>query len=203
MVTSDTVTVTTKKPDGYSFDAGQYAVVRVTTKNGQSLIRQYSFSSAPRNDGLELLVQHEPDGEVSTWFCRVAKVGDVIEISQPFGGFTLAGIAGPTLLIAGRVGIAPFISMMRESSSQALSLLYSVRSEEQVCFPELLTAHKTTIIKTGEMPRIDRAMLEAHIGLDPVVFVCGSKQFVDGICSELKELGVPEHDIRRELFTLQ
>jgi len=199
---SDTVAVRVDKPTGYDFRAGQYAVARVTI-GGQPLMRQYSFSSAPNDSQLELLIQHQPDGVVSSWFCKTAQVGDVIEISQPFGGFVLEDTERPVLLVAGRVGIAPFVSMLRESAPRSHSLLYSVKSDEQVCFPDLLTTHHATIVKTEERPRIDASMLKAHIGLKPIIYVCGSKQFVDGIASELSTLGVVAHDIRRELFTLQ
>ena len=107
---SDTVAVRVDKPTDYDFRAGQYAVARVTI-GGQPLMRQYSFSSAPHDSQLELLIQHQPDGVVSSWFCKTAQVGDVIEISQPFGGFVLEDTERPVLLVAGRVGIAPFVSM--------------------------------------------------------------------------------------------
>ena len=65
---SDTVAVRFKRPAGYQFRAGQYAIVRVKTDEDRQLIRQYSFTSAPDDDTLELLVQREPSGIVSNWF---------------------------------------------------------------------------------------------------------------------------------------
>ena len=60
---SDTVAVRFKRPAGYVFRAGQYAVVRTTLDGGRQLIRQYSFSSDPNDSMIELLIQREPIGE--------------------------------------------------------------------------------------------------------------------------------------------
>ena len=173
-------------------------------KDGRQLIRQYSFTSAPADDMLELLIQREPNGAVSNWFYDEAKPGDIVELSQPFGSFTLEPVGvRPVLLIAGRVGIAPFISMLREQQRKDLSLLYSVRTEDQVCFPDLLAQHDTKTIITAHKPRIDQTLLGPLLENKPLVYLCGSKQFVDAVMRYVLENGTPEHDVRRELFTLQ
>lgn len=201
---SDTVAVRFKRPAGYQFRAGQYAIVRATTSDGRQLIRQYSFASSPDEDALELLIQREPNGAVSNWFYNDAQIGDTVELSQPFGGFTLEATGKrPILLIAGRVGIAPYLSMLREAYRNNLSLLYSVRTEDQICFPELLKQHQTQIIITSHTPRIDATLLEPLLSGKPLIYLCGSKQFVDAIMQYLLENGAAEADIRRELFTLQ
>ena len=201
---ADTVAVRLKRPASYQFRAGQYAIVRTTTGEGRQLIRQYSFASAPDDAFLELLVQREPGGAVSNWFYDGAKAGDTIELSQPFGGFTLESAGKrPVLLIAGRVGVAPFLSMFREAYRDNLTLLYSVRTEDQICFPELLEQHRTQIIVTAHTPRIDKSFLGPLLKERPLVYICGSKQFVDAMMGYVLESGVPEADVRRELFTLQ
>lgn len=204
-IASDTVSVRLQRPNGYQFRAGQYAVIRVTTADGKSYMRQYSFSSAPADEDLELLVQHEPSGVVTTWFCDTAKPGDTLELSQSFGNFTLEAAPHnrPVLLIAGRIGIAPFISMLRDKKHRKVSVLYSVRTEAQVCFPELLEGYRATIVRTETSPRISTIFLKKMIADSPLVYVCGSKQFVDSITAALYELGVPLEDVKRELFTLQ
>src|SRR5690349_2718197 len=88
-VSIDTMAVGFKRPVGYEFRPGQYAVVRATLTGDTSTLRQYSFSSSPNDDRLELLIQLEPNGVVSSWFFNGAKVGDVVELSQPLGSFTL------------------------------------------------------------------------------------------------------------------
>lgn len=201
---TDTVALRFKRPSGYQFRAGQYAIVRVTTGDGRQLIRQYSFTSAPDDDLLELLVQREPGGAVSNWFYGDAAAGDTVELSQPFGGFTLEHTGKrPVLLIAGRVGVAPYLSMLREAYRSNLSLLYSVRTEDQICFPDLLEQHNVQVIVTSQTPRIDKTLLKPLLAGKPLIYLCGSKQFVDAIMQYVLENGAVETDVRRELFTLQ
>lgn len=203
-VTNDTVAVGFKRPTSYHFRAGQYAVVRATMPNGTQLIRQYSFSSAPDDESLELLIQKEPEGIVSSWFFETAVYGDEVELSQPLGNFTLEKTdSRPLLLIAGRIGVAPFISMMRDKKRRKLSVLYSVRNADQVCFPELLEQFRATIIQTDTSPRISAKFLEKLVQDNSTVYICGSKQFVDSMSFLLTGLNISPNDIKRELFTLQ
>jgi ferredoxin-NADP reductase len=203
-ITGDTVAVGLNRPPAYTFRAGQYAVVRITTADKRQFIRQYSYSSGPQEKSLELLIQREPNGEVSRWFHDTASAGDSIEVSQALGSFTLEPrVTRPILLIAGRIGVAPYISMLRNKRRRGINLLYSVRSIDQVCFPELLRAIPTTIIATDTSPRINIATLEPVLRPKPIVYVCGSKQFVDAICELLSASGVEPGDVHRELFTLQ
>lgn len=203
-ITGDTVAIGLRRPAGYVFRAGQYCVVRITTTDKKQFIRQYSFTSSPDDPSLELLIQREPGGEVSQWFHDRAQFGDTIEISQPLGSFTLDPKSKqPVLLIAGRIGIAPYISMLRDKHRRDISVLYSVRSIDQVCFPELLETFQTTIISTDISPRINTKTLAPLLTPQPVVYICGSKQFVDAMCELLSAVGVKPVDIHRELFTLQ
>lgn len=205
-VATDTVAIRMPRPEGYTFRAGQYAVVR-TVIDSAPLLRQYSFSSNPDDNMLELLVQREPDGIVSSWFCDTAKPGDEIELSQPYGNFTWNNEPGPTLLIAGRIGIAPFVSILRHHqkvrSHTPISILYSVRETNQICEKDLLDRFETTYLITGSGHRLTKELLQVHLAKDPTVYLCGSKQFVDAMNTLLHDLDVSPDRIRRELFTLQ
>ena len=205
-VATDTVAIRMPRPDGYTFRAGQYAVVRTVIEN-TPLIRQYSFSSNPDDDMFELLVQCEPGGTVSNWFYTSAKPGDEIKLSQPFGNFTWDNEPGPILLIAGRIGIAPFVSMLRHHqkvrSRAPVSILYSVRDAKQICEKDLLDSYETTYLITGSGQRLSKELLQVHLGKNPTVYLCGSKQFVDALNTLLLSLQVSQDRIRRELFTLQ
>jgi len=204
-LTSDTISVRLPVPTGYSFHAGQYAIVRVVV-GGMPLLRQYSFASAPGNDFIELLVQREIDGEVSNWFHDKAQESEDIEISQAFGGFTWEREPEPLLLIAGRVGIAPLLSIIRQheltDATNPLSVLYSVREADQVLYRDLLEG-VTSFFVTKDGQRITQDVIHEHVTPSTTAYVCGSKRFVDGITEELRSLGMSGTHIKRELFTLQ
>lgn len=201
LIAEETVVIRFVKPKDYVFRAGQYAVVRVTIGTRQ-LIRQYSFASSPDSEVLEILVQKEQGGEVSSWFCDVAETNDTVELSQPFGNFTPEPGRRPLLFIAGRVGIAPFMSIIREHKHRP-HVLYSVRTRHQVCYAEELHVIDATIVSTDHLPRIGQETLAPLLVNTPLVYICGSKQFVDAMTTLLNKSGVAPEDIRRELFTLQ
>lgn len=200
-VSIDTITIRVERPASYKFLAGQYAIVRTYVTDDKFLVRQYSFSSPPSANWLEFTIQREPGGEVTTWLHDHARVGDVMEISQSFGHFTFLDASRPLLFIAGRVGIAPFMSYLREQPRDNLHMLYSVQAADQVCFRDEI-AGISTVIETSRQPRIDRALLAEHVINQPIVYICGSRQFTEAISAHLASLGLPAQDIRRELFTL-
>lgn len=202
-IARDTITIRVTKPKGYQYQAGQYAITRTYTRPDRFLVRQYSFSSPPRADWLEFTIQKEPGGEVTTWLHEHARIGDMIEISQSFGNFTFTESERPYLFVAGKVGIAPFMSYLREQPNHDAHIIYSVKTRDQACFLDEI-ASLTTLVVTSEQPRIDRKLLHAHIGQKskPIAYVCGSRQFAEAMQAHLAALGFPPEDIRRELFTL-
>ena len=205
-LTDDTLSVQVPKPPGYTYRAGQYAVIRVRI-NGTPLLRQYSFASAPGNDFLEFLIQREPEGVVTNWFHDHAAVGTHIELSQPFGSFGMEGEQHPVLLIAGRIGVAPFVSMIRDELARErgenLTLLYSARGIDQFCYPDLFRAINVAFFDTKAGKRIGGTTLAHYLTPSSRVYLCGSKQFVDSLTDQLRAHGVPPEHLRRELFTLQ
>lgn len=200
-VSSDTISIRVKRPAEYDFRAGQYAIVRTYVTKDRFLVRQYSFSSPPSADWLEFTIQHEPGGEVTSWLHEHARIGTMLEISQSFGNFTYESSSRPLLFIAGRVGIAPFMSYLRVDHSTNVHVIYSVTTQDQVCFWDELR-DITTLVVTSEQSRVDQALLAGYIADQPIVYLCGSRQFAESMQQHLSQLGIAPSDIRRELFTL-
>lgn len=201
----DTVHVRLPRPDAYAFRAGQYAIVRLRTADGRTIMRQYSFSSSPAEPHLELTIQKEDGGDASTWFFDHARAGDAIEISQPFGHFVWdPHTIRPLLFIAGRVGIAPFMSMIRDHRGHKsnISVLYSINRPDQACFENELAAVSATTYATATGNRITAESIRPHLVNAPLIYLCGSRQFVEAMQQHLRGLNVPPGDIRHELFTL-
>lgn len=200
-VSIDTIAVRIARPAEYSFSAGQYAIVRTYMRTDKFLVRQYSFSSPPSADWLEFTIQKEPGGEATTWLHEHASAGDMMEISQSYGKFTFDDTSRPFLFIAGRVGIAPFMSYVREQPANDVRILYSMQTQEQTCFWDEIKSITTRIV-TSEQPRIDQEMLAGFVSNHPIVYICGSRQFSEAMQSYLAGLGIKPEDIKRELFTL-
>jgi ferredoxin-NADP reductase len=123
------------------FLPGQHVDVRLTAGDGYQARRSYSITTGPAlTSSLEIAVELLPDGEVSSWFHEVARVGDTIEVSGPFAEHFVwrAEPEQSVLLIGGGSGVAPFMSMVRHRAFVAhappMTLLYSARSWSDVIY---------------------------------------------------------------------
>lgn len=193
----------------YQFLCGQYAIVRVTMPNGIRLIRQYSFASSPLSNEIWFSIVAEPHGAVSEWCNFSAKLGDAVDISQPFTGslqnfaYTNKRIA----LLAGGSGIVPLMSYLRywrETNETAhVSLLYSTHSDK-VCYQHELAPkpNETIILRlTDKQPRLSNLEICHAIKLSEQVLICGSRTYV-GAMKELCKQLLPPENIRCEAFSL-
>jgi ferredoxin-NADP reductase len=114
--------------------------------NGARHRRAYS----PRSIGgdatrFAITVQRQAGGKVSNHVNEQIKVGDVIEIGQAGGSFTLPERApAELLLIAGGSGITPCMSMLehleRTGAGTRVTLVYFARSEADRIFAQALQA---------------------------------------------------------------
>jgi ferredoxin-NADP reductase len=96
-------------------EAGQYVQVGVEA-DGARRTRAFSVSSPESKPGdlITLTMRANPDGVVSRHLVNEAKVGDVINLSQAEGMFTLPNpLPTRLLLISGGSGITPVMSILR------------------------------------------------------------------------------------------
>ena len=107
--------------DGHAvppFEAGQHLPIRVQPAGAEApLLRTYTISQAPSDDGLRFSVKRE--GVVSSHLHDHVQVGDVIEALGPMGQFTLdAKQRRPAVLIGAGVGITPMMAFLRHVVSE-------------------------------------------------------------------------------------
>jgi ferredoxin-NADP reductase len=209
-----------------SFQAGQHVDLRLTAPDGYQAQRSYSIASAPETTGtIELAIERLDDGEVSPYFHDVVVVGDSIELRGPIGGHFIWSSAdgGPLLLLGGRSGVVPLMSMIRHRAAQRSTvpalLLFSARRWDDLVFrDELLALQRRddgfdlALALTRDRPRregdfgrrVDAAMMTALLGRLPQVptqvFVCGSNPFVSAAADAAIEAGLEPALIRTERY---
>lgn len=212
-----------------SFAAGQHIDIRLTAPDGYQAQRSYSISSDPNSyDELELAIEKIADGEVSSYLHEYGSVGTQVEIRGPIGGpFTLkSGFKEPVLFIAGGIGIAPLMSMLRLRKSNAnlenSALLYSTRTLEDLVFSNELfkMADQNGLLfiptltrespadwnqrsdnQTGRLDQFNlKTLLERHIFTPQLSFLCGGTQFVESLSAALVDAGCDPETIRTERF---
>ncbi len=96
-------------------EAGQYVQVGVEV-DGARRTRAFSVSSPESKPGdlITLTIRANPEGIVSKHLVTQAAVGDVINLSQAEGVFTLPNpLPNQLLLISGGSGITPVMSILR------------------------------------------------------------------------------------------
>jgi ferredoxin-NADP reductase len=218
-------TLTLTLPGWTAHRAGQHYDVRLTAPDGYQAQRSYSVASEPERAGeIDLTVEQLPDGEVSSYLCDILVPGDQVEVRGPIGGYFVwdVGMGGPLLLVGGGSGVVPLMAMLRHRRAAGAAgracLLYSVRSPEEVIYPEELERLRTgdddlevklTFTRShppgwqGYARRIDREMLAevmAPLGMRLAAYICGPTLLVESVADALVALGVEPDRIRTERF---
>jgi ferredoxin-NADP reductase len=200
-------------PGGIGHRAGQHEVVRLTAPDGYTAQRSYSIASAPDgSDVFDLTVERLDGGEVSDYLHDVVVPGDVLEIQGPIGGWFVWDATSPALLIGGGSGVVPLMAMIRlarhEHAEGLVRALVSVRSPQDLYYPDELTGPQVTIVYTRQVPpghtrppgRVQAEDLLALISPARTVYVCGSDPFADAMTSMLEGVGVEPSSVRVERF---
>jgi ferredoxin-NADP reductase len=214
-----------EKPYGFNFKAGQSADVTLTyppETDAEGNTRTFSIASPPFEDELVFCTRMR-DTAFKRSFKKVP-LDTEVKISSATGSFTLhKNPAKPAVLLAGGIGITPFLSIVRQADRDRLPhklyLFYSNRRPEDTAFLETLQTLETTnpnfhLICTmtemsksnkewkGEMVLIDKEMLSRHLAVlqGPICYIAGPPTMVAAMRQTLAGAGVEEDDIRAEEF---
>lgn len=156
----DAVCLTLEIPEAlrgaYQFVPGQHVALR-TTLAGRELRRTYSIVNGSCSQALRLGVRVQPEGGLSHFLAHRAKVGELVDVLCPTGGFTHAATHAATrgdgrsyVAFAAGSGITPVLSIAtsvleQEPDSQFL-LIYGNRTTARTMFVEELFALKNRFL---------------------------------------------------------
>ena len=228
--TQDSVVVSFDVPDGlrssFSFESGQYLTLR-TDIEGEVVRRSYSLCSAPHENAWRVGIKEVPGGKFSTYANRNLAAGDVMDVMEPQGRFTLcAGQGLHHLGIAAGSGITPILSQVKDvldsEPTATYTLFYSNKTAASTMFREELQDLKDRhmdrlrlfYLLTREpvdaellSGRLDKArctgLLNAFCQGRKVdaAYLCGPEGMIMSCKEALQDANVPEEAIRFELFT--
>lgn len=215
------VVLTPEGHDGMRYVAGQFAWLNVGHSAFSVDENPFSIASAP-SQGADVRFVIKELGDFTGTLDQI-KLGTRAYLDGPFGHLTLAGRSAPGVaLIAGGVGIAPLLGILREMRQtgdlRPVTLIYGNRHLGQVVdgakLDALVAQGKLTLEHvlseppqgwTGETGRVDIDLLRRHFGAahfkDWDYVLCGPPPMLESVEKNLIALGIPSGNILSEAFS--
>lgn len=225
LVAERTLAFQLARPEGFEFSAGQYVDVSLVDPpftDAQGSMRSLSIASAPHEEAL-LFVVRLRDTAFKRSLASI-RLGEPVRFDGPVDDIVLPTTGDrPLALIAGGVGIASFLSPLREAARAGTplpaTLFYSNRRPEDAAFlgelvdlarripgfrfvPTMTSAVRSRLPWHGETSRIDARMLARHLPAlrGPRWYISGSTAFISALRQELEGAGVPRADLWLEMY---
>lgn len=188
--------LTTSRPEGYRFEAGQFARLGV-----DGTMRAYSLLSAPMDETLEFFITLVPQGELTSQLVTLS-IGDTLALDpKAYGFLTLSRFSDAKedlWMFATGTGVAPFLSILRTDTWHAykrITLVYSVRHRADLLVGTSPDPRVRFVpILTGEGKARIPQMLDAF---DPSskahILLCGNPAMIEETKEALKKQGFAMH----------
>jgi propane monooxygenase reductase component len=204
--------------DDFKFFPGQYVDITVP---GTDEVRSFSMAntSARESGQLEFIIKIYPDGLFSHFLDTKVQVGDRLNLTGPFGMFTLRDAPDTDLIfVGGGAGMAPILCLLRSMAERRIDrkavYYYGARRRGDLCFEDELRALEQTIPNFRYVPALSEDEWEGETGLITNVvaaregelrrahaYVCGPPPMVEAAVPLLTRLGVPEKHVYWDKFT--
>jgi propane monooxygenase reductase subunit len=213
LLTADIWSLKLRPEEPLEFKPGQYVDIGIP---GTDEHRSFSMANTDA-ETLEFMIKQYPGGRFSGLLAEGSiKPGDTLEVTGPYGVFTLRNSSPRRLLfIGGGAGMAPILSLLRsmkESGSQReAAYYYGARSEADLFHLDELAdlpcgfvaalsedsngwAGETGLI-TDVVDRLEGDLTEVD------AYLCGPPPMVDAAIALLDAKGVPESHVYFDKFT--
>jgi dimethylamine monooxygenase subunit B len=168
----------------------------------------YSLLSSPRElDHYEIGVRRMEESRGGSHFMHdQVRVGSRLEIAHPVNLFALDKIARKHVLLAGGIGITPFLAQLEDLHDGAVpyELHYSVRSPEHAAFLGPLRereGEKVRMYYDSENQAVDFDGLLSNQPLGTHVYVCGPAGLINKVVATAKACGWPDSHVHWEQFS--
>ncbi|MBD3209169.1 FAD-dependent oxidoreductase [Candidatus Woesearchaeota archaeon] len=203
-------------PERPAFLPGQYLILGLEAQ-GAFHERSYSIASPNHWENVEILVKLHPGGKLTPELFD-KQVGHPVDVQMPYGMFKLYddNIPANMVFIAGGVGLAPLLSMIRhlewKGHQGGKTLIYGNRTPYDIVHKDelnrLAKSGQLKLVYTvdnaedsweGEQGLITPEMIDQHCDVEESHFyICGPPMMVDGMVENLGSLHVPHDRINHE-----
>ena len=225
----DVISLTLQPTDGRRLTtplAGQFVVLRLRTRqDGAPLVRSYSLSGPASDEQYRVSVKVEPNGAAGTYLSTSVRAGDVLDVSDPRGSFTLQPGGGPIVLLSAGIGATPVLAMLHALAASATSRevwwlhgarnrkAHSFATEARQLLGALPRAHSRVWYSQPAPDDLEGSDYDAtgRIGveaLEPLgvprdgdFYLCGPSSFLGDLTQGLSAWGAPADRIHFEVFS--
>jgi propane monooxygenase reductase subunit len=209
-------------PTEIAFWPGQYVDIAIP---GSDETRSFSMAnvSSKESGQLEFIIRCYPDGRFSHFLDTTLSVGDRLDVTGPFGVFSLRdGRDSDLVFVGGGAGLAPILSVLRSlaerGSTRKTTFYYGARTQKDLCFEKELRALAESIPNFTYVPALSEAdegePWDGEVGFVTDVvkrhesdlsgtdsYVCGPPPMVEAAMDVLSALGAPDKNIYYDKFT--
>jgi propane monooxygenase reductase component len=210
------------EPAELTFFPGQYVDIAVP---GSAATRSFSMANTSSREGgrLEFIIKVYPDGLFSSFLDTRLAVGDRLDLTGPFGVFTLReGHDEDIVFVGGGAGLAPILALLRSMAERGIdrraTFYYGARRRRDLCFADELKALEEKLPNFRYIPALSEPSeddgWEGEVGLITDVvkrheadlrhahaYLCGPPPMVEAAMPMLAGLGVPDKHIYYDKFT--
>ena len=182
---------------------------RPTDERGSD--RWFTVASSPSEGHVQLTTRFTHDaGSTFKKALAALKAGEIVEIADVDGDFTVDDPSREMIFIAGGIGITPFRAILKEADTKGVklnvTLIYGSRDTNIVFKDELESfAKKNPGIKIHYLispEKIDEASVRKLVPdlTKPVFYVSGPEPMVESLNATLKSMGVPQEHLKGDWF---
>ncbi len=189
-----------------TFSGGAHTVVEMKD-GGITRLNPYSLMSDPRDrSAYTISVRRDDEGRGGSLFMhREVRPGHQMVISYPVNLFSLDLRAKKHLMLAGGIGITPFLAQIKQLTGMngRFELHYSVRTAALGSYVVELTAKHPDSVHVyydDQKQAIDLRNLLDGQPLGTHIYVCGPKGMIEWVCKTAAEHGWPREAIHYEEF---
>ena len=189
-----------------AFSGGAHTVVEMDD-HGTRRLNPYSLMSDPADrSGYEISVRRDDVGRGGSLFMHGhVKAGMEMTLSYPVNLFALDNRAKKHLMIAGGIGITPFLAQIRQLSHLGgkFELHYSARSKPLGAYMDRLTAAHPDRVHCyfdDQKQMIDLKNLLQNQPIGTHLYVCGPKGMIGWVLSTAESMGWPKQALHSEEF---
>lgn len=161
--------------------------------------RTFTIASPPSDELIRIGVKfYEPSSQFKTKLMSL-QTGDKLTGGHVAGDFVLPDKASdPVILIAGGIGITPFIAMIQEilanKTDNPVDLYYFVRDKSEIAYKDILNSalkHGIKVhLKIGPEARLTSEDIEKHDAAKARFYISGPPGLVNAYQAQLKSMHV-------------